>query len=215
MKANVTLIVALVLGVCFTASATSVFGVKGGLNVSQLMGDDSDLDNTTTDPRIGFNAGVFLEIALFELFSIQPEVIYTLKGETIKAGGVFGGGTWNVELEYMEIPILAKIYLPFSLISRPFLYAGPFIGFNVSATSDNIYEVGPFNFDADANLDEDVRALESGIALGAGVRKSAGPLALILDARYTFSMTPAFDDSAFDKVYNGVFMVLVGIGLQL
>ncbi|MBD3244344.1 MAG: outer membrane beta-barrel protein [Chitinivibrionales bacterium] len=209
------LLLILTVGLASAEDVTSAVGVNGGVNVSHFSGEDSELDNTSTDPRAAFNAGAFLEIGLNRMFSLQPEVQYTRKGETVKAGSDALNGTWHVELAYIEIPLLAKIYFPLSWDTRPFVYAGPFIGFNVNAQTDNIYEVGPLNFDSDTDLEEDVNPFEAGLSMGTGLRHDIEKLAILLDFRYTLGLSRTFDDETFDEVYNGVFSGQVGLGIQI
>src|SRR5258708_33515774 len=52
------------------------FGIKGGLNLTNLSSDDV----TDNHLKAGFNVGIFSKIPVTPGFSIQPELVYSLKG---------------------------------------------------------------------------------------------------------------------------------------
>src|ERR1700744_2547677 len=52
------------------------FGIKGGLNLTNLYVDNSNDEHI----KAGFNAGVFAKLPITKGFSIQPELLYSVKG---------------------------------------------------------------------------------------------------------------------------------------
>lgn len=60
----------------------SRIGIKGGINLSNLYTPEID----SRDAPVGFNIGLFTEIAVSEVFGIQPEVLYFTKGNQITYG---------------------------------------------------------------------------------------------------------------------------------
>ncbi|MEP6262843.1 MAG: porin family protein [Gillisia sp.] len=164
------------------------FGVKGGLNLSQL---DSD-SFTETKSRTGFHLGLLAEIPLGNRFSIQPEVIYSMQGsevEEIIFGDIINQAEYN--LDYIQVPILAKIYLTESLS----------------------FEVGPsFNFLVNEKINgEEVdfgSNFEFSGALGATYKFKSG---FFGSARYMYGFTDAFDRENFEiKVNNSGFQLGIG-----
>ncbi|MBD3346999.1 MAG: outer membrane beta-barrel protein [Chitinivibrionales bacterium] len=193
----------------------SSIGGKIGFNLGHFTGEDSDLDNTDTKLRPGINVGAFANIALHEIFSLQPEIQYTQKGETVEAGNDLVSGSWNIQLSYLEIPLLAKVAFPVEARTRPYVYAGPFLGINLQSETDEIYEVGPFNFDAGTDLDEDVNQVESGVVTGVGFSHDLDKFLMFLDFRYTIGLTKTFDDDIFDDVFTGTLAGQLGFGFKL
>src|SRR5882757_10201358 len=55
---------------------TPKFGIKGGLNLTSLYVDDVSSEHM----KVGFNAGIFAKLPVTKGFSIQPELLYSLKG---------------------------------------------------------------------------------------------------------------------------------------
>src|SRR3569833_2944836 len=52
------------------------FGIKGGYNLTTLYSSDVSTDHM----KSGWNAGVFAKLPVTRGFSIQPEVLYSVKG---------------------------------------------------------------------------------------------------------------------------------------
>ena len=93
------------------------FGVKGGVNFSNLYTKDVDDNNVLT----GFNIGFFAKLPITSFLAIQPEVTYSTKGAELKYNNFFANGTAKSQLNYVEIPVLAVINLTnnFSLQAGP------------------------------------------------------------------------------------------------
>jgi opacity protein-like surface antigen len=196
-------------------SQSTSLGIKGGLNFGHFTGEDSDIDGTEREMRLGFQAGAFLDLVLNPLFSLQPEVQFSQKGETFKAGDATISGTWKVQMDYIEVPVLAKIYVPTGPRTQPYVYAGPYIGWNINAETDEIYELGAFDLETGSDLEEDAQPWESGVALGAGLSQDLRNTRVFLDLRYTLGLTKAFDNGTYDDVFTGVLAVQLGIGAKL
>lgn len=100
-KLKFTLIV-LLMGAGITsafAQASVSLGIKGGLNFANV---NATSVGAAYNSKTGYHAGAFVNIKLTKL-AIQPEVIYSVQGADAAAG--------NVELGYINIPILLKLYL--------------------------------------------------------------------------------------------------------
>lgn len=95
------------------------YGVKGGLNLASLSGANSP------KTLIGYQIGGFAEIRLGNKFALQPEIVYSTQG--VKYDNFGTDFTFN--LNYINIPILAKYYIADALS----LDLGPQIGFLTAA----------------------------------------------------------------------------------
>jgi len=126
------------------AQGITAKGVKGGLNIATLTGDDID----DADSKMGFAFGVFITYEINEMLSLQPEVLFTMKGAKFKDEYTEVEddyeyyekyeGSWN--LDYLEIPVLVKINIPMEGNIKPNVFLGPALGFNLSATYEYDYE---------------------------------------------------------------------------
>ena len=169
------------------------FGVKGGVNFATVTGDDFD----SPDSRTSFHAGVFAEFPLASIFSIQVEALYSGQGfKTDVNGGIFGGnGKVEYQLDYINVPVLAKIYL----IEGLSIEAGPQFSFKVNE-----------EIDADANADggdldlNEAEDFDFGVAAGLTFQTKMG---LFASGRYTLGVTDIIKDQ---DVKNSVFQLGLG-----
>ena len=82
------------------ANAQISFGIKGGLNLSNVKFPGSPNNKT----RLGFNAGLLTQVSIFKKFIVQPELLYSVKGHKFPATNFNGGGT--LSLNYISVPVL-------------------------------------------------------------------------------------------------------------
>lgn len=184
MKKSI-LIIAMVLFGATTVSAQEYwnFGVKGGVNFSTVTGDYFD----SPDSRTGFNIGVLAEIPVADRFSIQPEVLYSAQGFTEASidQANFADVDDNVEyqLDYVQVPVLAKIYLVEGLS----LQAGPSFNFLVNEELD--YQ--PLDDDGEVALNN-AQDFEFGGAAGLEYKFNNG---FFIQGRYTYGFTDVIEDT--------------------
>lgn len=171
------------------------FGVKGGVNLSNVTGDDvNDSEQLTS-----FHLGVFMELPISERFSFQPEVLYSGQG--------FAGLDNEVEyqLDYIQVPLLAKVYLVKGLYAE----AGPQFGFKVKEEID--YKPGADGGEIEIDIDDSyIKNFNTDLALGAGYKFDNG---LSVSARYNLGLTKIFkDDTLLENIdaKNSVWQFGVG-----
>ncbi|CAM1361200.1 porin family protein [Tenacibaculum xiamenense] len=148
MKKAVLAIVCMIAFATVKAQNVKV-GVKAGLNVSSfnhqkyILPDDGFGVEHALDPRVGFHMGLSLEAKLGKSFSLQPEVIYSQLGA--------GSNKFDVSLDYLSLPVLAKFY-----IVKGFSFsAGPQFSFLLNKTTKFMnVDFNPEieNFDVGAHL---------------------------------------------------------------
>lgn len=126
MKKIVLSIVLLAAGIC-TQAQTLDFGLKAGLNFSEMENNRQDLYSGTANAT-GFLGGVFGRVGILGFFA-QPEVVYSQrKGAfTSKADGTAVINT----LSYIDVPVLVGYKLAFFRVN-----AGPNFQFLVGANQD-------------------------------------------------------------------------------
>jgi hypothetical protein len=174
-----------VLAVCpaIAHGAECMAGPKVGVNLADWGGDDVDGD---TDKRVGFVAGGFLAIGLHDAFAIQPEVVYTLKGiEDPDSDGAF-------KLNYIQIPMLAKVMIPTERAVAPYFLAGPAVGFQTDCEASG----GGISIECDqieGALGASFEDTEFGMIFGGGVGMDAGPGVLQIETRYDLGLTSILD----------------------
>jgi hypothetical protein len=163
-------------------------GIKGGYNLSSVSFDGS----SETEKLNGFHIGIYGESFIGEHISIQPEILYSQQGYKITDNS----GTYKQKLNYINIPLMLKLYP----VKSFFLEAGPQIGFSISHKE---------TFDSGFNLYDTSQEFEPnnfdwGVNLGAGFKSDAG---VSLGARYHLGQSDIYDE---DKPKNRVFQIYLG-----
>ncbi len=168
------------------AAADVRFGIKAGANVANVNGD---IGTALQDWKstVGFCGGIFLELNLGRVLTIQPEVLYTMKGADT--------GTGKLTFDYLEIPILLKLRIPTGSV-HPFVFAGPAFGFTLRALVDGVKISDMPSADYSA-------VLGGGLQLGRSIH---------IDARYTMGLQKlAIPDLDTIDLKNGVLSATIGL----
>ena len=100
------------------------FGVKGGLNLSNIQ-QSSPVQEVSYNLKPGFNAGGLVYIPLSKHFGLQPEMLYSGQGSKVKTN--FENVTNR--LQYLSVPVLLK----YNISASFFAEIGPQAGFLLSA----------------------------------------------------------------------------------
>lgn len=141
------------------ATTGASFGIKGGVNFSNLYTEDVDDNNVLTS----FNVGVFVSMPITNFLSIQPEFLYSRKGAELVYDNAFASGTGKFKLNYIEAPILLKVNLTENLN----IHAGPYFAYLIDAEVTNESNSGDFDFEENVDND-DFNKFDYGLSAGAG-----------------------------------------------
>jgi outer membrane protein with beta-barrel domain len=157
MKKLIFLTVLVILGMTVTNAQTPTFrwGPTAGVNFSGANGDIDDIDS-----RTGFRAGVVASLEISELFSVQPEVVYSMRG--------WKEQNLTIKIDYVEVPVMAD----FEIVDGLSLQGGPIIGFNISAEQVNGMTV---------DIQDNVESVSFSAAIGAQYEL---PIGLFFNVRY-------------------------------
>ncbi|SIQ09656.1 MULTISPECIES: porin family protein [unclassified Chryseobacterium] len=169
-----------------TSSSKIKFGLKAGLNVSNLS-------NMDMNSKAGFYGGAFVNIPVSKDFSVQPEVLYSAAGAKEK-----GGSNAKLNLEYLSVPVMFQ----YKALPNLYVEAGPQFNFLIDARLKKSASTGA--------LKNATQSFDFGIGLGAGyyftkniginLRYNAG-LSDIVKTKYQYG----YDREG--SVKNGVFQV--------
>lgn len=217
MKRLNTIIVTGALALMFLLPNSSLAsGIKAGLKIgvtsAKLHGDDvgdlEDLFGEDLKSRIGFSVGGFITFNISEMFAIQPEVLYTMKG--LRYEEEIFGETLKVwmKLDYLEIPVLVKIIFPSPGGVNPYLFAGPAVAIKLSAK----VKAEIAGESEEEPIEEGLKSTDFGLVIGAGVDfgfGASGMGKMTLDVRYSLGLSTISDFEG-DDVKNGAFSLMVG-----
>lgn len=190
------------------------FTLKGGVNLASFLGSDAGDAGSVTGLNLGGSFGL-LGLGPVRLLG---EVYYRQKGGSGTLAGfqaaAAAGETVEVGIDYVEIPVLARVDLRGGGGVTPYLQGGPAFGWKLQC-GVRASAAGAAETDCDdltENLQETVRDYEMGAVVGAGVDIPVlgGLGALSLDARYTHGLSRIGDGpDAFD-VRNRAFTLMLG-----
>ena len=168
------------------AAADVRFGLKGGASIANVNGDFVDAlgDWKST---VGFCGGIFLEFNFGRVLTLQPEVLYTMKGADTGEG--------KLKFDYIEIPVLLKLRLPTGDV-HPFIFAGPAFGFTLKSALEGI-EL------------EDFPKSDYSAVIGGGLQLGSS---FHIDVRYTMGLQKLeIPDLEAIDLKNGVLSATIGL----
>lgn len=207
MKQLSLVVIAFISFMSLSNAQEVMFGAKAGVNFANIVSDSDantdnfgglDDDNTLT----AFHAGLTGDVKLAESFGLGAELLYSRQGAKYE-GNVVNG---DVKLDYLSIPILAKLY-----VSPEFnLYAGVQPSFLMKAESEG--EIFGFEGTTDLKERDLVKTSDFAIPVGLGYRMQNG---LQFDARYNIGTTAVYVDSDDNSNETGKNRVLqLGVGFN-
>lgn len=108
------------------SSAQIRYGVIGGATFSKLSNTDLLGENMTQ-----YHAGATVQVKLPLGFSIQPSLIYNVKGSKVGLPDVPDSPPADFTVGYLELPVSVQ-WGPDLLLFRPFLDVTPFVGYGLN-----------------------------------------------------------------------------------
>lgn len=219
-KLTAVLLAALALACLAPQAGAATIGLKGGLNFANMAikTTETATDIPTFKTQQGLTGGIFVSFN-FGALAIQPEVLYSRRGlsypeyadETVDVTGRF-------LVDYVEMPVLIK----YSILSgpiKPFLYAGPSIGYVLKAQQgyDVNYLTGEEpDYTYRYETQEYFKDTEFAAVFGAGFDIKLPKVILSIEGRYHLGLTNVYqptgvEDDIVSLKHKGI-SVLVGLG---
>lgn len=195
---------ALALGTAATASAQIGIGLRGGILTTSASFDDDDSSTEVFDEEnvTGYTIGIPIEIAVSNVFSLQPEVNFQRRGTSVlnrfdSEDGQPLSQSIDRDINFLEIPVLVKLgyttesFTVAAVAGPSWSYAlgGTTSAGNVVDDADAIFgDAVEGEYDIDFDREGYNRSQWGGhVGLQGGI--PAGPGKIILDARYQFAFT--------------------------
>jgi|GEM_PF-303309 len=165
--------------------ASSNIGIKLGINSANI--------NQDTKSNGGLILGGFFLHKFNNFFSIQPEVLFSMKGYQSREND------FAVDLNYLEIPLLAKISIPTHSNFQPSFWIGPAYGIKLGGHAEfdgGEYPIEYLSF----------KSTEWGLALGFGGNIGNSPFTFSIMS--TSGLTSIRENS---DTKNRVFSLMFGV----
>ncbi len=176
-------------------SQSPTFGIKGGLLLSTINGDDAiDQYAKKIGPQIGLAAAYYPYVN----WSARAELNYELKG------GKFDMHEMKMNLHYVTLPLYAKFN--FNEDPEVYFYAGGYGSYLFSASTKGDYEIiiseDHINKSIDENILSNLNKIDVGLVVGFGVQGRFNRyFDIFIDLRYTRGFF-GLDNKTADLRYN-------------
>ena len=151
-KSNRFLMLIILAALTIPAGAQINFGVKVGGNLSNIQHNYKDSDyEFATKMKVGFHIGLTSDIAINEMFSFQPGLLFTTKGwsydldeildefgaaRSVNADGFEVDGYARTNLNYIEIPL--NVAFKANALQ---IFAGPHLALGIGGKEKSDYTV--------------------------------------------------------------------------
>jgi len=175
-----------------TAPENTGFGIKGGLNFSDVRNTDGSVN---FEPKTSYHVGAFAQFSITDWFSLQPEVIYSRKG--------YDSTNVARRLDYFDVPLL----LVFNPLDNVSIHVGPQVSLLMTVKDG----------DKEVNKEDSYNSLDYGMVGGVEARLSI----FRFGARYNLGLNQIYQDTYRDiatninrDMKNGAFQVYVGVGFR-
>ncbi|TVP56452.1 MAG: PorT family protein [Gemmatimonadales bacterium] len=201
-----------------TSPASAQLGIRGGVNLTDLVGGGVE----QSENRTGLSFGAGYDLLTVGPVSVGPEIFYAQRGADAFVLSPTGEapsfeGPAEVALEYIEIPITARVRLPTMGRLVPYLMGGPVFGWNLECSVTVDAGAGGAQPSCDDLLSREgfeskVREYEQGFFLGGGVGLSflEGIGNLTLEARFIEGLSRLGEGDEGPEVKNRAFSLMLG-----
>ena len=206
----------LVCAVCLLAAGsaaaqTVTAGVKAGAaltsipDAGQVFDQVSGEESVDVSAKLGLVVGGFVQFAFSDRFSLQPELLFVMKG--VKLDVADNIGTVKAGINYLELPLLVRYNRTLNDTLRGYLMGGPALSVQIGTSAS--FEGGPGG--TDLTIDPAIASRDFSLVFGGGLERDR----FLLEARYTLGLSDIATDFFFheDSLRNRAFSVLIGIRL--
>lgn len=167
------------------SAQTARAGIKGGLNASNLYVDDVEDENA----RIGFHVGLYGQLIPSDVVTLQAELLFSTKGAKAEYNNAFFDQTVKLNLNYIDLPVMAV----FKVADVLEIHAGGYAGYLLNANLDYDGDLGNGTDELD---EDDFTSLDYGLLAGVGVNFGA----IQVGARYNYGLSKIADSDFAEDV---------------
>lgn len=161
-------------------------------------------DGDESDYKLGLVGGGFVTYSIEDTWAFTAKVLFSQKGAQSD------DGNYKEQLNYVEIPTLARIFFNREGTVRPNVFLGPSFGFLTGAK----VKVDDGDYEDVEDFKDSYETFDLGLAMGLGLNiRVANEMYLIIDARYTYGLTDISVGSA--NVNNQAVAVSAGLSFGI
>jgi len=195
-----------------TASAQGFeAGVKGGINVATISFTGANPAPVATSARKGGIVGGFVAKD-WKKMGVAVEVLWSQKGGKLDFSSSGVVNTYDVKLDYVEIPVLWRYNIPNDK-TIIHIYAGPVFGFSVKDEQTQTFrQTNQTGAGTQTTTDAGAKSSDVGVAIGAQVDVHK----FLVDVRYNWGLMDVNDNKAQNpgNAKNRCFSAMFGFRLK-
>ena len=157
--------------VATAASAQVSFGIQGGVNLSNVT---HSVEEVSTNPKFGFNAGILADFGLTHNMGIRSGLFFHTKGfraEITEADIIDVRSTTN--LMYLQIPVHFAYKVDVMPGTRIVFHAGPYVAYGIGGSQNFEVRRSPADIqwgdESPVFGDDGFNRFDFGLGLGVGV----------------------------------------------
>lgn len=172
--------VILILAATTVVKAQVNLGVKGGINMSNIYGEDV----TDTNVKFGFNVGILADYEFSYNSAIQSGLFLTTKGYKLDDDE----DEIKVNSMYLQLPVHYAYKLDVTPGTRIVLHGGPYLAYGIGGKITDGEEADTFGDDGI------FKRFDAGLGIGVGAE--FGPI--LLDLGWDFGLADIYNDDFFE-----------------
>ncbi len=186
-----------------SASSQTKFGIRGGLNLANIIMEDNDKTYSDDNvPLVSYQAGIVAERSLPGMFSLETGLLVSNKGFMVESGeDALLESKFTRTIMYLNVPVNLKIGLGFDKL-RIYGAIGPYVGYALSGedklelTIDGDTESESADLEIGGDEEEDdILPLDYGLGIGVGV--TFGPIEVGVSYEYGLANISPYQEDGF------------------
>lgn len=158
------------LFVVTTVSAQVSLGIKGGVNMSNVYGDDVE----GSDAKIGFHAGLAADYNFAPEMAIQTGLFLTTKGFEFNEEVLDFSADASANLIYLQVPVHFAYKVDVTPGTRIVFHGGPYVAYGIAGKTKGAF--GEVSEETDSFGNDGFERFDTGLGIGVGAE--LGPLLL-------------------------------------
>jgi hypothetical protein len=193
------LIITLFIFIYGTLQSHAQLGFKLGYNFAKISGKNTTIGYSEKYLK-NLQGGVFLDKHIIPLLGVRIGLDYTPKGSREEKGGDFN----QVKLNYLELPVLAKLKLG-SFYGLGGVYGAYALGGKTTTKLIGVETSKDVSFDSDK-----IKRFDYGMKFGLGFQIGVGPVHIFAQGDYSFGLQNINNVSG-NELKNNVIGASVGV----
>ena len=175
------------------AEQSVTFGIRVGMNSSNMQFSGED-DSDSPDNKIGFNAGVSVDIPMLQSLYLQTGLYYTTKGYKVEENDGDEKYTTKATPSYLEIPVMASYRYDFSDNAQLQVNFGPYFAYGIGGKYKEEWSYKGEKEEEKEDLfgkDKYLTRFDAGLGIGAGFTYSK----FFFGLNYQFGLSNILQDA--------------------